>query len=163
VEGHQLLAEVAVKNTIEKGGEGKRVSKVYGTQGAVEKKGQLGRGGSAHSMTHLLALVGGSRTGVEGHHILAEVAVKNTIEKGGEGKRVREVYRTQGAVDKKGQRVRGGERSMTYLLFSGRGRPRRRARPPSLSRGGGEHYYRRGWGGQAGQRGLQNSGRCEIL
>jgi hypothetical protein len=44
----------------------------------------------------------GDQGGVHGHHRLAEVAVNITIEEGGEGKRVREVYRTQGAVDKKG-------------------------------------------------------------
>ena len=39
----------------------------------------------------------GDQGGVHGQHILAEVAVNITIEEGGEGKRVREVYRTQGA------------------------------------------------------------------
>jgi hypothetical protein len=33
---------------------------------------------------------------VHGHHILAEVAVNITIKEGGEGKRVREVYKNQG-------------------------------------------------------------------
>ena len=92
------------------------------------------QGGSCARHTFFSVAVGG-QGGVHGQHILAEVAVNITIEEGGEGKRVREVYRTQGAVDKKGQRVREARRSMTHILFSGRGRPRRRARPTHPGRG----------------------------
>ena len=54
------------------------------------------QGGSCARHTFFSVAVGG-QGGVHGQHILAKVAVNITIEEGGEGKRVREVYRTQGA------------------------------------------------------------------